>query len=675
MSGAIQLTEVDFQQIKDNLVGYLKSTNEFTDFDFDGANLQVILNLLAYQQQLNAYTTNMLANEAFLTSSSVRNNVVANARQLGYLPNSARAAKTIVDMTFTLTRDSYPQGFPRFLEIRPGTAFTAGAGEGSFIFNVVDIYTAAVSSDGIVNFNRVDAYEGAFVTADFTVDYSNYIQRFILDNPNIDTNTIRVEVQPNPNLDATEYYVQAQNLVDIDENSKVYWIDEDEAKNYELTFGDGYFGKKLPDGARIHVTYVQTNGSMGNGIKGTNNFLFIGDLYDSNKLKITNTATINAVDTSDGGSDLEDVPSIKFRAPKYHGAQNRCVTAQDYEAIVRKIYPAVEGIYVYGGETLEIPQFGRVFIAIKPLLGETLSNIVKNDIKKSLEDYRIASLDICIVDPNVLYAEVDTLVYYDEKRTIKDSSAIDCTVTETLLEYAKSLNISKFGGAVRYSRIVAAIDDADESITRNLSQLRMRKDVKALLNTRAVYEVCFENPFMLDCNRSVVYSTYFYLQKDGVVDLKTKYYIEDDPQSGKRADYEVTKYTELTEDQKDYVKSLMTPPIVELPNFVFVNKDTQEIFLEFPLGKLRLFYINSLNKKVYVDNEIGTVDYDKGELKIGYEKGKDLTIIDTEIANGIIEFRALPREQDIIAKHSVYLSLDIAKSSIEATPDTKIGEP
>ena len=248
-------------------------------------------------------------------------------------------------------------------------------------------------------------------------------------------------------------------------------------------------------------------------------------------------------------------------------------------------------------------------------------------------------------------------------------------VTDTLLEYAKSLNISKFGGAVRYSRIVAAIDDADMSITRNLSRLRMRKDVKALMNTRAVYEVCFENPFMLDCNQSVVYSTYFYLQRNGVADFETKYYIEDDPESGKRNDFEVKKYTELTATEQEEVKAMMTPPIVELPNFVFVNKETQELFLEFPLGKLRLFYFNSLNQKIFVDNEIGTVDYDTGKLQIGYEKGKDLTVIDTEIPNGVIEFRALPREQDIIAKHSVYLSLDIAKSSIEATPDTKIGEP
>lgn len=675
MSGAIQLTEVDFQQIKDNLIGYLKSTREFSDFDFEGSNLQVILNLLAYTAQLNAYTTNMLANETFLTSSSVRNNVVSNARSLGYLPNSTKCARTSINFEFQLTVDQYPQGFPRFLEIRPGVGFTAGAGEGSFIFNIVEIYVAPVDSTGLVKFTDVDAYEGAYVEASFKVDKSNYTQRFILENPNIDTDTIRVEVQENPNLDATEYYVQAKNLVDINDENRVYWVDEDESSFYELTFGDGYFGKSLPDGAIIHVNYVQTNGPSANGVQGVNNFDFIGNLFDSNKTRITNTATITSLIPANGGSELESVPSIKFRAPKYHGAQNRCVTAADYEALVRKIYPAVDGIYVYGGETLEIPEFGRVYIAIKPILGETLSNITKSFIRKSLNDYRIASLDICIVDPNVLYTEVESLVYYDEKRTIKDSSGIDCMVTDTLLQYASSLNISKFGGAVRYSRIVSAIDDSDQSITRNLTNFRIRKDVKALMNTRATYEVCFENAFDLDANRSVVYSTYFYLQRGGVADLQTKYYIEDDPQTGKRSDYEVKKYTDLSETDKEIVRGLLPNPIVEYPAYVYVNKDTGEIFLNFPLGKLRLFYFNSLNQKVYVDNEVGTVDYDIGELKIGYDKGKDLTVIDTEIDNGIIEFRAYPREQDVISKHSVYLSLDIAKSSIEATPDTKIGEP
>jgi len=674
MSGAIQLTEVDFQQIKDNLIGYLKSTKEFTDFDFDGSNIQVILNLLAYQAQLNAYTTNMLANESFLTSSSIRNNVVANARMLGYLPNSSKAAKSTVTFSFQLTRDDYPQGFPRFLEIVPGISFQAGSGEGAFLFNVVDVYVAPVSSDGVCIFQDVEIYEGVYLTKTFKVDKGNYTQRFLLENPNIDTNTIRIEVQEDPNLDHTEYYVQSNNLVDVTEKDRVFWIDEDEVSHYEITFGDGYFGKALEDASIIHVNYISTNGAMGNGIRGTDNFIFVGKVFDSNKAAVSVTPTVSTQLESHGGSSLESVPSIKFRAPKFHAAQNRCVTASDYEAIVRRIYPSVMGIYVYGGETLEIPQYGRVFIAIKPLLGDTLSNITKSHIKKSLDDYRIASIDICIVDPDVLYTEIESLVFYDEKRTIKDSSAIDCVVTDTLLEYANSLSISKFGGAVRYSRIVGAIDDCDTSITRNQTLLRMRKDAKVLLNVRSTYEVCFENKLELNTNKSVCWSTYFFISKNGVND-PNKYYFEDDPEGSKRTDYEVVMYKDLDDDQRLMVQNLLPTPVSEIPASVYIHKNTQEIFLEFPIGRMRMFYFNSLNQKVIVDSKIGTIDYDTGKVQIGYDKDKDLTIVNTEIPNGVIEFRAYARELDIIAKNSVYLSLDITKSDIQATPDQRIGEP
>ena len=302
MAGAISLTEVDFDQIKSNLIGYLKSTKEFTDFDFEGSNLQVILNLLAYQQQLNAYTTSMLANESFLASSSIRNNTVLNARMLGYLPNSTKSATNTVSFSFQLNYDDYPQGFPRFLEINPGLAFQAGIGQGAFLFNILDVYVAAVDSNGYVLFKDVNVYEGAFLTQTFTVDKSNYTQRFILENENIDTDTIRIEVQEDPNLDATEYYVEAKNLVDVDEEDRIYWVEEDESTHYEITFGDGYFGKALADGAIIHVSYVVSNGVLGNGIQGTNVYDFIGNVIDSNKTVVTSPATVITTGSSNGGA-------------------------------------------------------------------------------------------------------------------------------------------------------------------------------------------------------------------------------------------------------------------------------------------------------------------------------------------------------------------------------------
>lgn len=677
MSGAIQLTEVDFQQIKDNLVNYLKSTKQFTDYDFDGSNLQVILNLLAYQAQLNAYSTNMIANESFLTSASVRNNVVANARSLGYTPTSARSALSVIDFQVQLNTTDYPGGFPKYLELSPGISFSAGSGQGSFIFNTVDVHVAPVDSSGLAVFSNISIYEGIYLPAKFVVDKSDYTQRFILENPKVDTSTIRVEVQEDPNLDLTKFYVAAENLTYIDEKSKVYWLEEDDESYYELTFGDGHFGFQLPNSSIINVNYVISNGELGNGIQGVENFIFEGTILTSEGTPISPPVTITSVTASNGGSEIESVSSIKFRAPKHYGAQSRCVTAQDYEAIVRRIYPAVEGIYVFGGEELDIPQYGRVYIIIKPLLGETLSNITKNFIKKSLDNYRVGSLDIVIQDPTVLYGEVYTTAYYDEMRTIWDTTAVVSAIKETLENYASSLNVSKFGGALKYSRIVSSIDDTDESITRNNTYLRMRKDMKAVVNGRATYEVCFENEIKIDATESVVYSTWFNLEKDGVPDLQTQYRLEDDPDVSRSFDYTMTMYTDLSETQREEVKGLL--PLgyqgQVIPNYVWIHKDNKEIRLSLPKGKIRLFHFNDLNEKVIDDPELGTVDYDKGELELGYEKGKDMKIIGTEVSNGIVEIRALPRSLDIIARNTVYMKLDIAKSTIMASPEKKITEP
>ena len=688
MSGAIQLTEVDFQQIKDNLVNYLKSTQKFTDYDFDGSNLQVILNLLAYQAQLNAYSTNMIANESFLTSASIRNNVVSNARSLGYTPTSARSAFSAIDFEVLLDPAQYgsttasPNTFPKYLELSPGVAFSAGTGYGSFVFNTSDVHVAPVgindNNQGVAKFTNVAIYEGVFLPAKFVVDYSDYTQRFILENQNIDTATIRVEVQEDPNLELSKFYVQAENLTYLDENSAVYWLEEDDDGKYELTFGDGYFGKKLPNGAIINVHYIVTNGELGNGVQGTDNFIFEGTILDSSGSTAARySVNILDVSPSNGGAEIESVSSIKFRAPKNYGAQSRCVTAQDYEAMVRRIYPAVEGVYVFGGEELDIPQYGRVYIIIKPLLGDGLANITKNFIKKSLDDFRIGSLDIVIQDPDVLYGEIYTTVYYNEMRTIWDTMAVVSATKETLENYALSLNVSKFGGALKYSRIVGAIDDTDEAITRNNTYLRMRKDVKAVINGRATYEVCFENELKIDATESVVYSTWFNLEKDGNPDLETQYRIEDNPDVSRSFDFTMTLYTDLTEEQRETVRSLL--PLgyqgQVIPNYVWIHKDTKEIRLSLPKGKLRMFHFNRLNEKVIDDPEIGTVDYDKGELEIGYAKGKDLKIIGTEIRNGIVEIRALPRALDIYAKNTVYMKLDIAKSTIMASPDKKIPEP
>lgn len=612
MAGAINLTEVDFDQIKQNLIDYLKSTGQFSDYNFDGSNLQVILNLVAYQSQLNAYSTNMVANESFLASATLRENVVANARTIGYVPVSSKSAFSDITFTYQLQSTNFPSGFPKTLVIEPGMVFSTNAGSENLTFNVIDTQIGAVTNSGRVIFEDIRVYEGTYLTNKFTKDTSEYNQKFVIDNPNVDSSTIRVEVQENPNNLTTISYSLSTNLVEIGPSSNVFWLEEVNGGKYELTFGDGLFGKSISNGSVINVTYLVTNGSAGNGITGTSNMTFIGKTTDESGVVITERPTVTSLTQTIGGAEIEDIASIKFRAPRERSAQNRCVVAEDYETVVRRIYPSADDIYVFGGDELAIPQYGRVYIVIKTVEGSGLTTQAKSFIKKSLDEFRVGSLDIVILDAEILNIELVSTIHYDNKKTLKDTSSISASVKDTLKRYAESDTVSKFGGAVRFSKVVAAIDDSDDSITRNNSSMRMRRDMEILKNTAASYEVCFENQIEKISGSNCVYSTGFQVLND----TKT-YYFEDDGE-----------------------------------------------------GKLRRFYLGTDNGKVIVDDSFGTVDYVKGEIKLAYDT--PVTIVNTTVANDVVEVRAIPFNQDIIVKNSVYINLDVSKSDIVSLVDTEI---
>ena len=608
-----QLTEVDFDQIKTNLVEYLKSTNQFSDYDFSGSNLQVILNLIAYSSQINAYTANMVANESILSSSSIRNNVVLNAKTLGYTPNSEKAASVGVDLEFTLDPSEYPDGFPQFLTLSVGPVLTTAAKKESFTFNLIEEQVSSVTGQGKCFFRNLIAYEGIYLNQEFVVDRTVFDQKFIIQNSLVDIESIRIEVQEDPNVQTNQFYDIAKDLPSLNGDSRVYWVDEISENNYEITFGDGLFGRKLQNGARIFVTYLVTNGKLAYGIR--NNYSFIGRIFDSLGTRIVEDPIVTVLDASSGGADLESVPSIKFRAPKSYAAQERCVTAADYESKIRQIYPSVDDVYVFGGEILRIPEYGRVYAVIKPISGVKLSNTTKEFIKNALNNFRIASLDIKIVDPEVLYVEVDSTVFFDNTKTLKDAISIQSAVKSTLTSYSNSANLSKFGGVMKYSRIIAAIDDADTAITRNNTSLRMRRDIKILPGTRSSYEICFENEILRNSTRPVIWSSGFQLVIDGILDTKT-YYIEDDGR-----------------------------------------------------GNIVLFYLDSEFTKIITDKNFGTVDYDLGEIKIGYVNS--ITFSNTSVGNSIIEIRSIPQKQDIESLRTMYLDLDVSKSDIEVVIDQK----
>ena len=612
MAGAIQLTEVDFEQIKLNLINYLKSTKQFTDYDFSGSNLQVILNLISYQSQLNAYSTNMIANESFLSSATLRDNVVSNARSVGYTPSSAKSAESEVTFDFQLSADDYPSGFPLFLELRPGMVFSTATGSANYIFNIVDAQSAPVSTDGICRFGNVNVYEGTYLETEFTVDTANYNQKFVIENQNIDTSLLRVEVQENPNQETRTYFKQANNLVTTTAESPVYWVEEANEQYYELTFGDGFFGKKLQNGAKIFVYYLVSNGPLANGIQATTAFTFTGRTLGSDGQIVNQNASVVSASVTAGGANIESVEEIKFRAPKFYSAQNRAVTNADYRNLVQQIYPAAQDVYVYGGQEMNIPEYGRVYVAIKPSTGDRLSNVTKTAIIESLNEYRVASLEVVITDPEILYIEIETTVFYDDKRTLKDNAGIISTVKTTLDSSQVSGAIDRFGGAARFSRIVAAIDASETAITRNVSKLVMRKDMIAVENTPASYEICFEQSLAVIPNTPSVGSTGFTLAGDSNV-----YYFEDDG-----------------------------------------------------IGNLVSYYFSDNGTKNIGDPNFGTIDYENGELKIGYVT--PVTFTGSVLPSSIIQIRANPLGQDVVAKKSVYLDLDVDNSKISAVVDSNL---
>ena len=420
----------------------------------------------------------------------------------------------------------------------------------------------------------------------------------------------------------------------------------------DLTFGDGMFGYKPTDGAKIYVTYLVTNGVPYNGISGTQNFKFSGLAHGSNGVNLAQSAIVDSVATTFGGADPESIGSIKYRAVREHAAQNRCVIAEDYDVLVRRIFPACEDVYVYGGETKEIPEYGRVYIAIKPRTGDSLSNITKNYIKESLNPFRIASIDIRLIDPEVMKVEVDTLVYFDKKVTAKDPTTVKATVIDALNRYINATAVPKFGGALRYSRVVGIIDEADNSITRNNTSLRMRKDLPVVRNTYATYEIDFNQTIKSDCDDVTVYSTGFQLELEGQLDTRT-FYFENDPNTTKR----------ISEEDSRLRGNLYA---------YYFNEFNEKIRVSFYLNTNNQLKVETVVGDDTEASPFGTVRFDDGHIELGYEFKNGIKVVTTEEPRNIIEIRSVPDHYDIFAKESTFLGLDVAKSDIRIMADTDI---
>ena len=493
-------TNLDFDQIKKSLKDYLQNNSDFTDYDFEGSNLSTILDVLAYNTYITSYNANMISNEVFIDSATLRENVVALARNIGYVPRSKKSSRTKVNFSVNLSSVS-PS--PPNITLKKGPVASTGNQfrNQSFVFNIPEDKTVSII-DGIAVFDDLEIYEGTVIDQTFTYSSRNPFQKFILPNTGIDLDTLVVKVKPSSQSSVVTKYERHDNLFDNDTgttvngNSNIFFLQEVTSEQYELIFGDGIFGKKLQDGNVIEVSYIVTSGDSANGV---NNFTYSGKLsYVRNSVEIVVTSGISFISSrlpSSGGENIEGVDSIRKYAPQIYATQNRALSANDYEILIpNKIYPETESISVFGGEELVPPQYGKVFISIKPRNGDFVPNLIKQNIKRDLKKYAVAGIVPEILDLKYLFIETNSKVYYNTNLA-PNASFVSTKIQRDLTTYSESSELNKYGARFKYSKFLKVIDQSHESVTSNITTIEMRRDLRLATSETAEYAIDFGNQF------------------------------------------------------------------------------------------------------------------------------------------------------------------------------------
>jgi len=600
-----KFTNLDFDQIKTSIKDYLRANSNFTDFDFDGSNFSVLIDTLAYNTYITAFNSNMVVNESFLDSATLRENVVSLAGNIGYVPRSRTAAKATISFTVSTAEDT------QTLTLRRGLVCVGSANDTTYTFSIPSDITVPVL-DGQATFSNIDVYQGTYLTKRFDYDGS-LDQRFILNNPYIDTSTLSVYVRRSSENGLGIEYTKIDNILETTANSRIYILQEVQDEKYEIRFGDGIIGKKLGDqvggdGTVITANYIVTDGEDGNG---ASVFTFSGSLSTAGGTIINpGLITITTNQASQNGSSIEQIDSIKYYAPRAYSAQNRAVTARDYEAIIKRIYPETESVADVGGEELDPPEFGNVLLSIKPKNGSFVSDFNKSLILSQLKQYTVSGINPKIIDLKLLYVEIDSSVYYNNSQ-VSNADSLKTRVLNSLTKYSESIDLNKFGGRFKYSKIQQVIDGTDSAITSNITKVRIRRDLKASLNQFAQYELCFGNQFHVNSKGYNIKSTGFKVSGES-----DTVYLTDVPNP----------------DHKTGIISVVKT----------LSDGTEKV----------------------ISKSAGTVDYVKGEILLG-----TINITSTSKANDIIEIQAYPESNDVIGLKDLYLSFDVSKSTINMVRD------
>ena len=498
-----QYLNLDFDDIKTSIRDYLRANTNFTDYDFEGSNLSIIIDALAYNTYITAYNTNMAANESFLDSATLRENVVSLARNIGYVPRSRRAARARISFFVTGLTETVT------LTLKAGLICNGAAANTSYIFSIPEDITVNVA-DGVARFENIEIFEGLLITQNFTVNTAQFNQRFILNNSFIDTSTLRVKVKTAESSSTSVVHKQIDNIIGINSTSSSFLLQEIEDERYELLFGDGVIGKKLNNENYITATYITTAGRDGNGAA---EFSFIGQLLDQDggSVDAANISLVNTIEPSRDGDEIESISSIKYYAPRIYSSQYRAVTAADYEGVLAYVYPNVESVSAFGGEEMTPPRFGKVFISVKPRNGDYLSDFTKRDLVQKLKSYAVAGIVPEFIDLKYLYVELESFAYYNTNFA-DDPNRLKTAISNALTTYSRSIDVNKFGGRFKYSKSQTLIDGVDSSITSNITRVIMRRNLMAEIGKFAQYELCYGNQFHIAESAYNITSTGFRIE-------------------------------------------------------------------------------------------------------------------------------------------------------------------
>lgn len=613
-----KFTNLDFDQIKASIKDYLRANSNFTDFDFEGSNFSVLIDTLAYTAYINSVNANMIVNESFLDSATVRKNVVSLASNIGYVPRSNRAAVAKVKFEISVNSDTPT------VTLRPGLVCVGKVDSTSFVFSIPEAITTTVK-DGVAQFGTdeepIEIYQGTYLSNSYKYDGS-LDQRFIISNPKMDYNTLVVRIADENEAGLGNPWSRVDNIVRVRRDSEVYFINEVEQERYELIFGDGIFGKALETGQVINASYIITEGIDGNGPR---EFSYAGSIENSTGAVIvpSNSVNVRVLEAAKNGTNIESVQSVKYYAPRLYGAQYRAVTPRDYEGIIKDIYPNTESVSVVGGEELIPPQFGNVFISIKPTNGTDISDFDKKNIIKGLKSYGIAGINQNIIDLKILFVELETYVYYDASK-VSSGEALRSGVYNALDTYAKSIDINKFGGRFKYSKVQKVIDDTDVSITSNITRVIIRRNLAAALNQFAQYELCFGNAFAYKESGDNIKSSGF-----RIFGQNSLVYLTDTPNKDENGRLDGSNMGTI---------SIVSEVVDETDSQVKYRK---------------------------VVDEAGSIDYARGEIKLN-----TVRITATQRPNRVIEVQAYPLSNDVIGLKDLYVSFDVSASKINMIRDT-----